>query len=143
LYFYASPFRGIKSPKKLNPHPKPMIKILLADDHCAIRQRLKQILLDEYPLSRIEEVADGDGLLRQALEEDWDLVIADISMPALSGLEALRHIRKTNPSLPVLLLSIYCDEDYASYVMRAGASGYLCKEAAHTELVPTVHRLIV
>ncbi|HEV3410987.1 MAG TPA: response regulator transcription factor [Puia sp.] len=120
-----------------------MIKILLADDHFAIRQRLKQILLDEYPLSHIEEVADGNGLLEQALAEDWDLVIADISMPELSGLEALRHIRLSNPSLPVLLLSIYCDDDYASHVMKAGASAYLCKEAAHDELVSTVHRLIV
>jgi len=120
-----------------------MIKILLADDHFAIRQRLKQILLDEYPLSRIEEVADGDGLLQHALTGDWDLVIADISMPALSGLEALRHIRTVHPSLPVLLLSIYCDEDYANHVMRAGATAYLCKEAAHDELVPTINRLIV
>jgi two-component system invasion response regulator UvrY len=120
-----------------------MIKILLADDHTAIRQRLKQILLDEYPFWQIEEVADGDRLLRQALTEEWDLVIADISMPAMSGLEALRHIRLSLPSLPVLLLSIYCDEDYASHALRAGASAYLCKEAAHEELLSTVHRLIV
>jgi two-component system invasion response regulator UvrY len=120
-----------------------MIKILLADDHTAIRQRLKQILLDEFPSSKIEEVADGDGLLRQALTEEWDLVIADIAMPAVSGLEALRHIRVSQPYLPVLLLSIYCDEDYASHAIRAGASAYLCKEVADEELVSTVQRLIV
>jgi len=120
-----------------------MTKILLADDHFAIRQRLKQILLDEYPLLHIEEVTDGDGLIRRALAEDWDLVIADISMPAVSGLEALRHIRLFHPSLPVLLLSIYCDEDYANHAFRAGASAYLCKEAAHEELVSTIQRLIV
>jgi two-component system invasion response regulator UvrY len=120
-----------------------MIKILLADDHFAMRQRLKQILLDEYPLSQIEEVADGDGLLQRALDGDWDLVIADISMPVVSGLEALRDIRLSNPSLPVLLLSIYCDDDYAAHAIKAGASGYLCKEEAYEELVPTVNRLIV
>jgi two-component system, NarL family, invasion response regulator UvrY len=120
-----------------------MIKILLADDHHAIRQRLKQLLLDEYPLSQIEEVADGDGLVQHALSGDWDLVIADISMPSVSGLEALRHIRLSHPSLPVLLLSIYCDEDYANHAIRAGASAYLCKEAAHEELVSTIQRLIV
>ncbi|HTR29220.1 MAG TPA: response regulator transcription factor [Puia sp.] len=119
-----------------------MIKILLADDHSAIRQRLKQLLLDEYPFSQIEEVADGDCLIRQALAGDWDLVIADISMPAVSGLDALRHIRLVDPALPVLLLSIYCDEDYAAHAIRAGASAYLCKEAAHDELVATVHRLV-
>jgi len=120
-----------------------MIKILLADDHSAIRQRLKQILLDEYPCSQIEEVADGDGLIKRALSGDWDLIIADISMPDVSGLEALRHIRVQNPSLPVLLLSIYCDEDYASHAIKAGASAYLCKEDAHHELASTVQRLIV
>jgi two-component system invasion response regulator UvrY len=120
-----------------------MTKILLADDHFAIRQRLKQILLDEYPLLHIEEVTDGDGLIRRALAEDWDLVIADISMPAVSGLEALRNIRSSNPSLPVLILSIYCDDDYAAHAIKAGASAYLCKEDAHEELVPTVQRLIV
>lgn len=120
-----------------------MIKILLADDHAAIRQRLKQILLDEFPFSKIAEVADGDVLLRKALTEEWDLVIADMTMPAVSGLEALRHIRRSRPGLPVLLLSIYCDEDYASHAIRAGASAYLCKEVAHEALVPTVQRLIV
>jgi len=123
--------------------PKPMIKILLADDHTAIRQRLKQILLDEFPFSKIEEVADGDGLLRQALTEEWDLVIADMAMPTVSGLEALRQIRISHPRLPVLLLSIYCDEDYATHAIRAGASAYLCKEIADEELVVTVQRLIV
>jgi DNA-binding NarL/FixJ family response regulator len=120
-----------------------MIKILLADDHFAIRQRLKQILLDEYPFSQIEEVDDGERLIQRALAGDWDLVIADISMPAVSGLEALRGIRLSNPSLPVLLLSIYCDEDYAAHAIKAGASAYLCKEEAHEELVPMVRRLIV
>lgn len=119
-----------------------MTKILLADDHGAIRQRLKQILLDEFPRLHIEEVTDGPGLIRHALDGEWDLVIADISMPAISGLEALRRIRLFQPSLPVILLSIYCDDDYAAHAIRAGATAYLCKEAAHHQLLPTVHRLI-
>jgi two-component system invasion response regulator UvrY len=135
--------RATNARRSLIHTPKPMIKILLADDHTAIRQRLKQLLLDEFPCSKIEEVADGSGLLRQALTEKWDLVIADIAMPEVSGLEALRHIRVSNPDLPVLLLSIYCDEDYASHAIRAGASAYLCKEFADDKLVSTVQRLIV
>ncbi len=119
-----------------------MTRILLADDHDAIRQRLKQILLDEHPHLQIKEVIDGNGLIRQALEGEWDLVIADISMPAVNGLEALRQIRLFNPSLPVLLLSIYCDDDYAAHAIRAGATAYLCKEAAHLELLETVNRLV-
>jgi two-component system invasion response regulator UvrY len=119
------------------------MKILLADDHAPIRQRLKQILLEAYPLSHIEEFADGDELLNRALDGDCDLVIADISMPELSGLEALRHIRARFPTLPVLLLSIYFDEDYSLHAVKAGASAYLCKEEAQDKLIQTVSRLIV
>jgi len=64
-------------------------------------------------------------------------------MPEMSGLEALRDIRLSNPSLPVLILSIYCDEDYAAHAIKAGASAYGCKEEAHEELIPAVQRLIV
>lgn len=119
------------------------MKILLADDHVPIRLRLKQILLEEYPHSQIEEFADGDELLNRALDGDCDLVIADISMPEVSGLEALRHIRVRFPALPVLLLSIYFDEDYSVHAVRAGASAYLCKEDAQDKLIQTVNRLIV
>ena len=120
-----------------------MKKILLADDHPAIRKRLKQILLEGYPGSHIEEVTDGDLLLHQALEGGWNLVITDISMPVLSGLDALRLIRVRFPELPILLLSIYFDEDYARHAIDAGASAYLPKEKAQDELVRTVHALIV
>jgi DNA-binding NarL/FixJ family response regulator len=74
---------------------------------------------------------------------DWDLIISDISMPVMSGLEALRQIRNDFPVVPVLLLSIYCDDQYAREAIKAGASGYLCKERAEDELILTVRRLIV
>lgn len=119
------------------------MKVLLADDHSAIRQRLKQILLEAYPTSQIEEVADGEGLIRQALAQRWDLVIADIRMPAVTGLEALRHIRSAHPHLPVLLISSFRQEEYAHVAIRAGASAYLCKEEAHDELIPAIQRLTV
>lgn len=120
-----------------------MIKILLADDHAALRQRLKQILLDEYPHSAVEEAEDGDMLLKKVMTDRWDLIIADISMPVMSGLEALYHIRARFPDLPVLLLSIYCDDQYALHALKAGASAYICKENAQDELISAVHRLIV
>ncbi|HLI92560.1 MAG TPA: response regulator transcription factor [Puia sp.] len=120
-----------------------MTKILLADDHSAIRQRLRQILLEGFPSVQIAEVSDGDLLVREALEGGWDLIVADISMPGQSGIEATRRIRARFPRLPVLLLSIYYDEDYARHVVSAGASAYLCKENAQDELVETISRLIV
>jgi len=119
------------------------LKILLADDHAILRQRLKQILLEEYPLSQVGEAEDGSILLKKAMSGDWDLIISDISMPVMSGLEALRQIRNDFPVLPVLLLSIYCDDQYAHEAIKAGASGYLCKERAEDELILTVRRLIV
>jgi DNA-binding NarL/FixJ family response regulator len=120
-----------------------MLKILLADDHSVIRKRIKQILQEEYSLSQIEEVEDGDILLKKVMTGHWDLIIADISMPVLSGLEALQRIREHFPALPVLLLSIYCDEQYALGAIKAGASAYLCKENAQDELIRTINRLIV
>ncbi|HEV2354634.1 MAG TPA: response regulator transcription factor [Puia sp.] len=120
-----------------------MKKILLADDHFAIRQRIKQLLLDGYPSVQIVEVSDGNVLVRKALEGGWDLIVADVSMSGQSGLEATRLIRARFPRLPVLLLSIYYEEAYARYVAAVGASAYLCKENAHDELVETINRLIV
>jgi len=118
------------------------LKILLADDHAILRQRLKQILLEEYPCSHVGEAEDGYILLNKAMTGDWDLIISDISMPVMSGLDALRQIRNDFPALPVLLLSIYCDDQYAREAIKAGASGYLCKERAEDELILTVRRLI-
>lgn len=120
-----------------------MIKILLADDHPAIRKRLKQILLDGYPDARIEEAADGGQLLGLALKGNWDLIITDLAMPVLTGLQALRQIRARFPALPVLLISIYFDEDYARHAVNAGASAYLCKEKAQEDLLAAVGSLIV
>lgn len=120
-----------------------MIKILLADDHHILRQRLKQILLEGYPCSLIEEAENGQVLVKKAMTGEWDIIISDISMPVMSGLEALRRIRDDFPVLPVLLLSIYTDEQYAGEAIKAGASGYLCKDRAESELVGTIGRLIV
>ncbi|HEV3327160.1 MAG TPA: response regulator transcription factor [Puia sp.] len=120
-----------------------MLKILLADDHSVIRQRIKQILLEEYPSSQIEEAEDGAVLVKKFMTGHWDLIIADISMPVMSGLEALQHIREHLPAMPVLLLSIYCDQQYALRAIKAGATAYLCKENAQDELIHTVNRLIV
>jgi len=120
-----------------------MLKILIADDHVLLRRYLRQILLEEFPLSLIEEVENGQELLEKAMSDQWDLIISDISMPVMSGLEALRQIRVHFPTLPVLLLSIFCDEQYASTALKAGASGYLCKERAQDELISTIQQIIV
>ncbi len=118
-----------------------MQKILLADDHSLIRMGLTQILKDEYPAVEIKEVADGESLVSEVMKNDWDLVISDLDMPGRSGLEALEQIKLIKPDLPVLILSIFTEELYAVRVLKAGAAGYLNKNAAPYELIKAVQRI--
>ena len=118
-----------------------MKQILLADDHSFIRLGLIQILKDEYPFVEITEVADGASLVNKVLQHNWDLVISDLDMPGMNGLEALEKIKLINPLLPVLILSIYPEELYAIRVLKAGAAGYMNKNAAPYELVIALQRI--
>ena len=118
-----------------------MKRIILADDHSFIRLGLIQILKDEYPSVEIKEVSDGEMLIKEVTLHDWDLVISDLDMPGRSGLEALEQIKLIKPGLPVLILSIYTEDLYAVRVLKAGASGYMNKNAAPYELITAVQRI--
>ena len=118
-----------------------MQKILLADDHSFIRLGLIQLLQDEYPSAEIKEVADGNALVKEVMKEDWDLVISDLDMPGKTGLEALEQIKLIKPDLPVLILSIFPEDLYAVRVLKAGAAGYMNKNAAPEELITAVQRI--
>ena len=118
-----------------------MNKIILADDHSFIRVGLIQILSDEYPTVEITEVGDGESLINEVSKNDFDLVISDLDMPGRSGLEALIQIKLIKPNLPVLILSIYTEDLYAIRVLKAGASGYLNKNAAPYELITAIQRI--
>ncbi|WEK35488.1 MAG: response regulator transcription factor [Candidatus Pseudobacter hemicellulosilyticus] len=120
-----------------------MHRILIADDHVIVRAGLKQILVEEFPQARIEEVGDTESLLVKIVKEDWDLVISDLSMPGKSGLEALGQIKQQKPKLPVLILSIHPEDQYAVRVLKAGAAGYLNKSLAAEELVIAVNRVLM
>ena len=120
-----------------------MLRILIADDHTVVRKGLRQILTEEFLAAHIVEVADADDLFNRVLKEEWDIVITDISMPGRSGLEVLQQIRQHYPKLPILVLSVHPEDQYAIRVMRAGASGYLNKESASEELVKAVHRVLL
>jgi len=120
-----------------------MLRILIADDHAVVRRGLRQILTEEFLAAHIVEVADADELFKYILKGEWDVVITDISMPGRSGLEVLQQIRQNYPKLPVLVLSVHPEDQYAIRVMRAGASGYLNKDSASDELVKAVHRLLL
>ena len=118
-----------------------MNRIILADDHSFIRVGLIQILSDEYPTVEITEVSDGESLINEVSKNDFDLVISDLDMPGRSGLEALIQIKLIKPNLPVLILSIYTEDLYAIRVLKAGASGYLNKNAAPYELITAIQRI--
>jgi two-component system invasion response regulator UvrY len=118
-----------------------MKRILLADDHSLIRLGLIQILKDEFPDSNIKEAMDGNSLVKEVAQADWDLVISDLDMPGQSGLQALEQIKLIRPNLPVLILSIYPEDLYAIRALKAGAAGYLNKNAAAYELVDAIKRI--
>lgn len=116
-----------------------MIRILIADDHAIVRKGLKQLLLEEYPSATVEEVSDAETLIKKTITSEWDIVICDLSMPGRSGLDALRQIKQSSPSLPVLIMSMHPEDQYALRVLKAGASAYLGKDTIHDELINAIH----
>lgn len=119
-----------------------MLKVLIADDHEIVRRGLKQILVEGFAFATIEEAGDCPTLVEKALGGEWDIIVSDLAMPGGGGLEALKQIKKESPSLPVLILSIYPEDQYALRVLKAGASGYLNKDAAPEELVIAIQRIL-
>jgi DNA-binding NarL/FixJ family response regulator len=116
-----------------------MIRILLADDHAIVRKGLKQLILDEFPSAEVGEVGDVESLVASVMKGKWDVIVSDISMPGRSGVEALYQIKEINPSIPVLIMSMHPEDQYALRVLKAGASGYLNKDSVHEELIPAIH----
>jgi two-component system invasion response regulator UvrY len=122
-------------------NPLPM-KILIADDHVHMKLLIKKTLAKEYPSGLIEEVKDGQELVTRALNDQWDLVISDISMPVMTGLEALEQIRKHSPHLPVIILSSHSEEVYIQHALRAGATAYVQKFRIHEDLSKTIRQVM-
>jgi two-component system, NarL family, invasion response regulator UvrY len=118
------------------------MRILIADDHAIVRKGIRQILVEEYPSATIEEVGDSENLIAKTNSENWDVVICDLDMPGRSGLDAMQQIRATHPKLPVLIMSIYPEEQYARRLLKAGAAGYLSKDAATEDLAKAVRQIM-
>jgi two-component system response regulator NreC len=115
-----------------------MIRILLADDHTLVRQGLRRILEEQADWQVVAETSDGREAVRQAIELRPDVVILDIGMPQLSGIEAARQITRRLPAARVLMLSMHADEAHITQAVEAGASGYLLKDSADNDLVNAV-----
>ncbi len=118
------------------------MKILLADDHAVVRHGLRQILTDEFKHARFGEARNAQEALDLVWKEEWDVVVLDITMPGRSGLEVLREFRKSKPKLPVLVLSMHPENQFAVRVLKRGASGYMTKESAPDELVGAIKKVL-
>ena len=118
-----------------------MLKILIADDHAIVRQGLKQIVTETPDMVVSGEASNGQELLSKIKENDYDVVVLDITMPGRDGIDVLKQLRSERPELPILMLSIHPEEQYALRALKAGASGYLTKESAPDELVVAIRKV--
>jgi two-component system, NarL family, invasion response regulator UvrY len=118
------------------------MKILITDDHAVVRQGLKQILAEEYKRAEFGEAATAQEAIDRIWKENWDVVVLDITMPGRSGLEVLKEIKKSRPKLPVLVLSMHPEDQFAVRLLKIGAAGYMTKESAPQELVGAVKKVM-
>jgi DNA-binding NarL/FixJ family response regulator len=118
------------------------MKILITDDHAVVRQGLKQILAEEFTQAEFGEATNVQEAIDRVWKENWDVVVLDITMPGRSGLEVLKEIKKSRPKLPVLVLSMHPEDQFAVRILKIGASGYMTKESAPNELVGAVKKVI-
>lgn len=119
-----------------------MIKILIADDHAIVREGLKQIVAEEKDMKVAGEASNSEELFVLLKNKNWHIIVLDINMPGKSGLEALKDIKIQYPDLPVLILSMFSEELYGVRALKAGASGYLKKVSAPTELVNAIRTIV-
>ena len=118
-----------------------MIRVLVADDHTIVREGLKQILAKSNDLVVAGEASNGNDVLKMVREQQWDVLVTDMSMPGRNGIELIKLVKEARPKLPVLVLSMYGEDQYAVRAIRAGASGYLNKESASEQLVTAIRKV--
>ena len=118
-----------------------MMKVLVVDDHAIIRKGLKQILDDTDDMRVTGEADCGMQAIHMAQTEPYDLVLLDISLPDKHGVEVLKQLKQNHPSLPILMLSMHAEDQYAVRAMKAGASGYLNKQSVPSQLVDAIRQV--
>src|ERR1700757_1742283 len=119
-----------------------MIKILVVDDHAVVREGLKRIIAENQGMAVTGEAADGYEAMRLVKTEPCDVVLLDITMPNKNGLDVLKELHAESPRLPVLVLSMHGEDQYAIRVLRAGAAGYLTKDSAPAKLVQAIRKVV-
>jgi DNA-binding NarL/FixJ family response regulator len=118
-----------------------VIKLLIADDHAIFREGLKHILEEHPDILVADEAGNGQEVLDYIWKNEYDMILLDIGMPGMPALEVLKQVKNERPRLPVLVLSMYPEDQYAVRFIRAGASGYLTKESAPEELITAIRKI--
>jgi len=118
------------------------MRILITEDHAVVRQGVKLILADHFKKAVFGEARNATEALARVWKEKWDVVVLDITMPGRSGLEVLKEIKRSRPRLPVLILSMHPEDQFAVRLLKAGAAGYLTKESAAEELVCAIKKVV-
>jgi DNA-binding NarL/FixJ family response regulator len=118
------------------------MKILITEDHAVVRQGLRLILADHFKKAVFGEARNATEALTRVWKEKWDVVLLDITMPGRSGLEVLKEIKRSRPKLPVLILSMHPEDQFAVRLLKAGAAGYLTKESAGEELAGAIRKVV-
>jgi two-component system, NarL family, invasion response regulator UvrY len=118
-----------------------MIKIIIADDHAIVRKGLKQILEETPDLIVADEAGNGQEVIDKVRKNSFDIVILDMTMPGKGGVDTLKELKILKPDLPVLVLSVHPEEQYAMRVLKSGAAGYVNKESAPNELIDAIRRV--
>src|SRR5215813_11409348 len=119
-----------------------MIKVCVVDDHAVVREGLKRIIAENPGMAVTAEAGDGHEALKVIQSEPCDVVLLDITMPNRNGLDVLKQLHSESPRLPVLVLSMHSEDQYAVRVLRAGAAGYLTKETAPAKLVEAIRKVV-
>lgn len=118
-----------------------MIRVVIADDHTIVREGLKQLLSAAVDLSVIGEAQNGHEVLQRIRENDFDVLLLDMSMPGKSGIELIKQVHNEKPKLRILVLSMHEEEEYAVRALKAGAAGYITKESASAQLVAAIRKV--
>jgi len=119
-----------------------MTRILIADDHELVRRGVRQILSEAFPGLVLVETSDGRQTLEMAAHQNWDVVLLDINMPGRSGIEILQDLKRLYPRIPVIMLSAFPERDFAIRSFKLGASGYVSKHSAASELIAAIHKAL-